>query len=110
MYEVRADTAAQQIRTHEDGHLPPGMQPLQVALLRKARPRPPHPPRASRSQKPLAKSSFSPNEKLLFAFQNLTFRKVKSYLLELAKMANGDYSFSFVTERRRIKKKGAKTS
>ena len=32
LYALRADAAAQQIRTHEDGHLPPGMQPLQVAL------------------------------------------------------------------------------
>ena len=81
LYALRADAAAQQIRTHEDGHLPPGMQPLQVAILRKARSRPAHPPRASRPQKPLAKSSFSPHEKLLFAFQNLTYRKVKSYFL-----------------------------
>ena len=81
MYEVRADAAAQQIRTHEDGHLPPSMQPLQVAILRKARPRPPHPPRPGAAQNPLAKSSFSPDEKLLFALQELTFRKVKSYFL-----------------------------
>jgi hypothetical protein len=45
------------------------------------------------------KSSFSHHEKLLFASQKLTFWKVKSYLLELAKMANGDYSFSFSDER-----------
>ncbi len=61
--DVRAVSAPIEIRTHEDGHVPPGVQPLQVALLRKALPRPPHPPRTG-----------SPTQKV-------TFRPSKSYFL-----------------------------
>ena len=43
MYAVRAVPAPVEIRTHEDGHLPSGVQPLQVALLREAFARAPHP-------------------------------------------------------------------
>ena len=66
LYALRADAAAQQVRTHEDRHLPQGVQPLQMALLRKAQSRPSHPPRTGGPQKPLVKSSFSLTEKLLF--------------------------------------------
>ncbi len=52
MYEVRADAAPVEVRTHEDGHVPSRLQPLQVALLRKALPRPPHPPRTGRPSPP----------------------------------------------------------
>ena len=44
MYAMRAVAAPIEIRTHEDGHVPPRLQPLQVALLREAFARPPHPP------------------------------------------------------------------
>ena len=46
MYEVRRMAAAQQIRTHEDWHAAARLQPLQVAVLRKAQSRACHPPRA----------------------------------------------------------------
>ena len=46
MHEVRRVAAAIEIRTHEDWHAPPGLQPLQVAVLRKAQSRSCHPPRA----------------------------------------------------------------
>ena len=38
MYEVRRVVAAIEIRTHEDWHAAAGLQPLQVAVLRKAEP------------------------------------------------------------------------
>ena len=43
MYEMRADAAPIEIRTHEDGHVPSGVQPLQVAVLCEALARAPHP-------------------------------------------------------------------
>ena len=50
MYALRAVPAPLEVRTHEDGHVPSRLQPLQVALLRKALPRPPHPPRTGPSR------------------------------------------------------------
>ena len=44
MYAMRADAAPIEVRTHEDGYVPPRLQPLQVALLREAFARAPHPP------------------------------------------------------------------
>ena len=39
MHEMRRVAAAIEIRTHEDRHAATRVQPLQVAVLRKARPR-----------------------------------------------------------------------
>jgi len=60
LYALRANTAAQQIRTHEDGHLPSGVQPLQVAVLRKAQSRSAHPSRPGGPPPSQRKVAFRP--------------------------------------------------
>ena len=79
MYALWAVPATLEIRTHEDGHVPSCLQPLQVALLRETLPRPPHPPRAgATSQKVtfrLVIHYFLGGKKLLFEERLVTFCK-----------------------------------
>ena len=90
LYTLWANVAAQQIRTHEDGHVPSGVQPLQVAILRKAITRSAHPARPGGpppSRQKVAfrppKSNFSPNGSLPLTHQKVAFRAPKSYFLFL---------------------------
>ena len=67
MYAVRTVPAPLEIRTHEDGHVPSRLQPLQVALLREALAWAPYPagtrsPTQKVTFRP-SKSNFLPSEK-----------------------------------------------
>ena len=79
MYAVRAVPAPLEVRTHEYGYVPSCLQPLQVALLREAFARAPHPPRTgSPTEKVtfrLVISNFSRGDSLLFEGRLVTFRQ-----------------------------------
>ena len=93
MYEVWGVVAALEIRTHEDGDAPPCLQPLQVALLRQALPRPPHPPRTRGAEKtlppapPLKGAGSTTYKRLSFTSRKTIFYPPKDYLSQCQRLS-----------------------
>ena len=102
MYAMRAVAAPIEIRTHEDGHLPSGVQPLQVALLREAVPRPPHPPRTGTATENAVKRNVSSDDSLSVAKRGTRNHHVKRYESQSETLPNVELLAYFKNETKNL--------
>ena len=102
MYAVRTVPAPLEIRTHKDGHVPSGVQPLQVALLRKTLPRPPHPPRARTATENAVKRNVSSDDSLSVAKRGTRNHHVKRYESQSETLPNVELLAYFKNETKNL--------
>ena len=102
MYALWAVSAPLEIRTHEDGHLPSGVQPLQVALLRKAFARPPHPPRTGTATENAVKRNVSSDDSLSVAKRGTRNHHVKRYESQSETLPNVELLAYFKNETKNL--------